>query len=192
MIMTNENVREFPQDIVLKHTLLHIIPKRVTPNMVTVFRAFLIPFNLYYVWRGEWDIVIALFLFTAGTDIVDGSMARARKQITKWGTVADPLVDKIFIGSVVALFVAKEIHPAFAVVILTLECLIGLSNYIRYRKGQIVSANKFGKTKMILQVIGVTLLFISRSYGFEIEHFSVGVLSLSIVFAIISLYTYSM
>src|SRR5579862_3821640 len=118
MLMTNENVREYPHDRLLKVTLLPLIPDWITPNMVTVLRALLIPFNLYYVWREDWMIAVPFFLLTAFTDVIDGSLARTRKRITLWGTIADPIADKLLIGSVVILFVAREIDVAFAAVML--------------------------------------------------------------------------
>ena len=192
MLMTNENVREYPHDKVLKYTLLPLIPDWITPNMVTVLRAILVPFNLYYVWREDWAVAVPFFLLTAFTDVLDGSLARTRKEISLWGTIADPIADKLLIGSVVILFVAREINVMFAAVMLIIEGLIALMAYRRFSKGDISSANWFGKIKMFLQCTGVTALLIARWSGIVMfVPFSKGVLSLAIVFAIISLYTYS-
>lgn len=193
MLMTNENVREYLHDTLLKRTLLRLIPTSITPNMVTVLRAILIPFNLWYVWQEDWSIAVPFFLLTAFTDVIDGSLARTRKQITMWGTVADPVIDKLFIASVVIFFVAREINPFFAIAILTIEVLIGITGYRRKLRGEMMSANWYGKIKMLLQCTGVTALLIARWQGIDMfVPFSMGALSLAIVFAIISLYTYSL
>lgn len=190
--MTNENVRLYWYDRWLAATILRPIPHDVRPNHLTILRGLLIPLVLYYLWHEAWDIVVPLFLFAAFTDVLDGSLARSRKQITMWGTVADPIVDKLLIGTVVILFVAKEVNVAFAAIIIGIELLTGLSALFRRRHGAaVVSANWYGKIKMLLQVVGVTALLIARWSGLElIVPFSIGTLSVAIVFAVISLYTY--
>lgn len=192
MLMTNENVRTYWYDRLLAATILRPVPRDIRPNHLTVLRALLIPFVLYYLWWETWDIVVPLFLFAAGTDVLDGALARTRKQITIWGTVADPIVDKLLIGSVMILFVAKEVNVAFAAIIIGIEILTGLSALFRRRHGAaIVSANWYGKIKMLLQVIGVTSLCIARWSGLELfVPFSIGTLTVAIAFALISLYTY--
>jgi CDP-diacylglycerol--glycerol-3-phosphate 3-phosphatidyltransferase len=193
-LMTNETVRVYPHDRLLARTILRLIPRGLRPNHFTVFRAFLIPFVLFYVWHEMWHVAVLLFLFAAFTDVLDGSIARTRKQITMWGTMADPIADKLLIGAVVVLFVAREINVTFAIVIVFIECLTAGSAFIRLmRGGEIVSANWYGKVKMLLQVIGVTGLLIARWFGLELfVDFSIGTLSIAIVFALISLYTYGL
>jgi len=192
--MTNDNVRLFPQDRLLDRTLLRLIPRSVTPNRVTILRVCLVPFVLYFLWLENWSVVVPLFLFAAFTDVLDGSLARTRKQITRWGTIADPVADKLLIGSVVFLFVMREINPAFALVILFLELLIVLTAVIRQRKrGEYISANWAGKAKMVLQCTGVTALLVARWSGIDLfVPVSIGTLSLAIIFALISLYTYGL
>lgn len=178
----------------MEKTILRLIPRNVRPNHVTMFRVFLIPFVLYYLWIENWDVVVPLFLFTAMTDVIDGSLARTRKQITTWGTIADPVADKLLIGSVVVLFVAREINPAFAAVILALEIMIvATAVFRRKRRGEYISANWAGKAKMFLQCAGVTALLVAKASGVDLfVPVSIGTLSLAIMFALISLYTYGL
>lgn len=193
-LMTNETVRVYPHDRLLAATLLRLIPRGLLPNHLTIFRVFLIPFVLYFVWHELWHIAVPLFLFAAFTDVLDGSIARTRKLITMWGTMADPVADKLLIGTVVILFVAREINVMFAVLIILIELLTAGSAAIRrIRGGQVVSANWYGKVKMVLQVLGVTGLLIAKWFGLELfVDFSIGTLSIAIVFAVISLYTYGL
>jgi len=192
--MTNENARLYFHDRLLERTLLRLIPRDVKPNHLTMLRVLLTPFVLYYLWLEQWEIVVPLFLFVAFTDVLDGSLARTRKQITMWGTVADPVADKILIGSVMLLFVAKEINLAFAMIIVFLELLIVGTAIIKKKRGsEFYSANWYGKLKMFFQCVGVTALLIARWSGLELfVPFSVGTLSVAIAFAVISLYTYGL
>ncbi len=190
--MTNDNIRLFPHDRLMAKTVLRLVPRWVYPNYVTVLRILLTPFVLYFLWMEQWDVVLPLFITTAFTDAVDGSLARTRKQITIWGTAADPIADKILIGSVTVLFVAREVNAIFAALIILIEVLIALSALYRRSRGKISSANEFGKIKMILQVVGVSLLLLARLFHFELAvPFAVGTLAIAIVFALVSLVTYS-
>lgn len=191
MMMTNETIRLYPQDRLFAKTLIRLIPKDVHPNHVTILRFLMIPPVLYYLWMEAWPAALGFFLFAAFTDALDGSLARVRKQITLWGTVADPIADKLLIGTTVVIFVAKEIHPLFAAVIIMMEILIAGGAYYRKTKGRYVAANEYGKIKMFLQVIGVSLLMVAKIAGLPLAvQFGVGTLALAIVFAIVSLLTY--
>lgn len=193
MLMTNDNIRLFPHDSLFKRTILRLIPRWILPNHVTIFRFLLIPFVLYFLWTEQWSVALGLFLFAGLTDAIDGSMARTRKQITLWGTVADPIADKMLIGSVVLLFVAREVNVFFAGIIIFMEVLIVLGAYIRKRRGHISSANASGKLKMLFQVIGVTLLIIAKLMGYQlVVPFAIGTLTLAIAFAIVSFLTYGL
>jgi len=193
MLLTNSNAPIYPHDRLLYAVLIRFLPKQLHPNHVTLFRFFLIPFVLWYLAHSNWSIAVPLFLFASFTDALDGSIARTRRQITIWGTVADPVADKLLIGSVVVLFVAREINPIFAGLIVFVELLIVSSGLIRHRhRNLIISANWAGKIKMLLQVTGVMLLLIAKWFGLVLlVPFSIGTLTLALVFAIVSLLTYS-
>lgn len=193
MFMTNETIRFYPHDRLMERTVLRLVPSWVTPNHLTILRFILIPFVLYFFVTEQWNIALPLFLGTAFTDAMDGSLARVRKQITLWGTYADPVADKLLIGLSVLLFVAREIGIEFALVIVTLELMIVFGAILKRREGKYSSANDYGKIKMILQVLGVSLLLVAKLAGFELAvPFAMGTLSLALVFAVVSLLTYGL
>lgn len=183
----------FPHDYVMKYTLIPFIPRCITPNMVTIFRFVFTPVMIWFLLVDRYEIAIPLFLFLALTDAIDGSLARLRHQITPWGTFYDPLADKILIGSVVLIVVAKHVNIILSIVILLLELLLIVGGYIRKRQGKVNGANIFGKTKMCLQVLGVVFLLIALWAGYDLFiPISTGTLALAVVFAVISLFTYGL
>jgi CDP-diacylglycerol--glycerol-3-phosphate 3-phosphatidyltransferase len=193
MLTTNETAKIYPHDRILDRVLIRWLPRQLHPNHITLLRFLLIPLVLWYVHWEEWMIAFPLFLFAAFTDALDGSLARLRKEITVWGTFADPAADKLLIGSVVALFVAKEINIVFAGIIVAVEIAILLSGLVRHRKSWVISANWAGKLKMLFQVIGVSLLLLAKLLGLTLlVPFSIGTLTVAIVFAVVSLLTYSL
>ena len=151
------------------------------------------PVVLWFLYLENFAVGVPLFWFVAFTDALDGSLARLRKLITPWGTFYDPLADKIFIGLVVLLVVVKHVNFYFGALIVLIEVAIILGAFWKRRHGKIMSANFFGKTKMFLQVLGVSFLLIALSAGFDLFiPLSVATLSLAIVFAVISLFTYGL
>lgn len=192
MLVTNENAKILPHDRFLNAILVRFFPTWIRPNQLTVLRLLLIPFVLWAILTEDWPVAITLFLAAAFTDALDGTLARVRKQITIWGTVADPVADKLLIASVVVLFVAREINNVFAALIVLIEVMIILARLLRHGKDWIVSANWAGKMKMLFQVLGVTLLLLAKFFGLDLlVPFSIGTLSIAIVFALLSLFTYS-
>lgn len=193
MLMTNQNIKLFPHDKLMRAVVVPLVPKWVHPNHVTILRLFMIPFVVLCIWFMYWQWALWLFLIAAFTDALDGSLARLRKQITMWGTMTDPIADKLLVGSVVVVFVAREINPLFAIFIVLLEIMIFGGAYYRKRKGIYTSANGAGKIKMLLQVVGVCILFLARIFGIPLAvPFATATFSLAIVFAMISLVTYSL
>ncbi len=171
--------------------VLPFIPKWVTPNMVTIFRFLLIPFVVWRIYLGDYATGLPLFVFAAFTDVIDGSVARLRNQVTTWGTFYDPLADKLLIAPVALLVVTRHASFDLALVMALFEILIGIGAVVWRRRGQQVSANNYGKTKMVLQVVGVSLLIISVLFSVPLAA-NLGVLLLfaSIGCAVVSLFTY--
>ena len=193
MLMTNDDIHFYPHDRALNWILVRFIPRWIKPNHLTIARFCLIIPVLALLYVRNWPWALGLFLFAAFTDALDGTMARMRKQITVWGTIADPIADKMLIGSVVVLFVAEEVNPWFSALIVFMEILIIAGAVYRQRRGALSSSNEYGKIKMILQVVGVSLLMLARIFGIPLAvHFAVGTLSVAIVFAIVSLLTYGL
>ncbi len=181
----------FVHDRFLNAIMVRFFPSWVTPNQITVLRFFLAPVVVWYLYQENYAVGVPLFIFAALTDALDGTLARIRDRITPWGTFYDPVADKLLIGSVVLLFVMKHVHPWFAFTILALELAIVLGGYFRRKTGRLVTANVFGKTKMLLQVIGVAGLLIAvwAGIGFLFP-LSVFFLSVAILLAVVSLFTY--
>ena len=181
----------YPHDHILRYTLLPLIPKFVTPNSLTIFRFCGTPVVIFLLLRGFYGWGFAAFILLALTDALDGSLARVRGQITRWGTIYDPIADKLLIGSVILFIVIQHINPIFGLVVIGLEALIIAGAYWQHRHGRFASANIFGKTKMFLQVLGVALTLLAVWLGYDLFiPFSVGALSLAMLFAVISLFTY--
>lgn len=191
--MTNDTVTLYVQDRVLAKILLPFIPRFITPNHVTLLRLFLIPLNIYFVWTEQFSILLPLFAFTAFTDMVDGALARVRKQITLWGSIMDPAADKLLMASVGGIFIVNQVNYLLAFTMILMEFLIVMGAYSRRRRGEYISANGSGKVKFFLQSVGFGLMLLSVVIGVPwLLWFGAMMIIASIPFAVVSLMTYGL
>jgi CDP-diacylglycerol--glycerol-3-phosphate 3-phosphatidyltransferase len=193
MLDTNFQKAEkvLPLDKIIDFLFLRFFPNFIKPNHITVFRFLATPVVAFFMFFGHHSIGFVMFLIVAFTDALDGAMARTRNQITEWGKVYDPLADKILIGSMVFIIVLRYVDFWTSIIIIGLELVIIITAWIRKLNGYKVEANLWGKIKMMLQVLGVSILLLSIIFDLAaLLPFASGVLYLAIAFAIVSLLTY--
>lgn len=148
-------------------------------------RFILTPLVVWLIWIGNYSWGVPLFVLTAFTDTIDGSMARTRNQITKWGIVFDPIADKFLVGSVLVVLIMQNLSFYLGIVIITIESIVALAGLYSHRKDRVFMANNLGKAKMCLQIAGLFVLLIGAWTGVAILHsFATIILVTSVVFAL--------
>jgi len=183
----------YPHDKLMAMIVLPFIPKKIHPNHFTVLRFLLTPFAIWGLAIGAYNWSIPFFLFVGFTDIIDGSLARVRNKVTEWGTVYDPIADKVLVSLATVVVVADAIGWWLAIPLIFFELAIAMGGARKRYDGKIVTANYWGKTKMATQMLGITLVLCSLAASLPVLA-TVGtyVLLASIVLAIMSLITYSL
>jgi CDP-diacylglycerol--glycerol-3-phosphate 3-phosphatidyltransferase len=111
-----------------------------------------------------WWTAFALFTLAAATDFVDGMVARKLGEVSVFGRIVDPLVDKLLtIGAMVLLLgveAARDVLPAWAVALmLGRELLVTTLRSAAESKGVNFQAVVIGKYKMVAQCIAVGAVF---------------------------------
>ena len=177
----------FWADRVIERTALRVLPRFVTPNHITLFRMFATPATLALLAGEHYAVGIPLFLFVAFTDALDGALARTRNMITDWGRIFDPLADKALVIPIVTLLIVKNLPLALALLIITLELFVMAAAVVWRNRGGIISANVWGKIKMILQVTGILLLLLSVWLSLPLQGMAALVLGASVYFSIASI-----
>lgn len=140
------------------------------PNRITALRfvGALVLFGIFAVFgerpasemRGTIHFAFWLFVVVAATDFLDGWLARRGNQVSAFGRIADPFVDKVLIvGAMVYLAEmpwSRDLLPATVVVIiLAREFLVtAIRGYVE-SVGLEFPADWFGKVKMIAQCMTV-------------------------------------
>lgn len=142
------------------------------PNKLTIFRIILVPlmvviplFNIKGNWLGipvEYWIINVIFIIASITDKLDGSIARARNQVTTFGKFLDPLADKILVIAAMVILVEYAKLPAWIpIIVLAREFIVSGYRLIAVEKGgKVIAASIWGKLKTVTQMIAIILAYI--------------------------------
>jgi CDP-diacylglycerol--glycerol-3-phosphate 3-phosphatidyltransferase len=144
------------------------------PNALTILRIFFVPLlvaalvqeNVAFrisAWTvtNEW-LSLAIFLTAAGTDLLDGYLARRWKQVTTIGTLLDPIADKLLISAALISLVQIRALPGWmAILIIGREFAVSGLRSIAAAEGYTIQASDLGKTKMFSQVVAISCMLLS-------------------------------
>ncbi len=147
------------------------------PNSLTVLRIFFVPLLVVVLLTREpnfdfWGLPIhfevwgvLILLMAAATDVMDGYIARKRREITTLGILLDPIADKLLISAAFISLVQMGLVPAWMVVIIIGRefIVVGLRE-IASVEGLVIPASPLGKTKMILQVLAGCAVILTAKY----------------------------
>ena len=137
------------------------------PNILTMLRIAMVPFFIWFllldapglvaqngIWR--W-IAAATFALAIYTDKLDGDIARSRGLVTDFGKIADPIADKLLIGSaLVMLSLLGELPLWVTLLILIREWGITALRFFVIRYG-VIPASRGGKLKTVVQTAAIFL-----------------------------------
>ncbi|PSO49550.1 MAG: CDP-diacylglycerol--glycerol-3-phosphate 3-phosphatidyltransferase [Actinobacteria bacterium QS_5_72_10] len=99
---------------------------------------------------------LAIFVFAAVTDSVDGWVARRYLGPTRWGKLADPAADKALIIGSLAVLAYTGPFPWWAViVILVREVGVTVQRTWLLRRDVVMAAGRLGKAKTLSQIAAV-------------------------------------
>ncbi len=147
------------------------------PNSLTVLRIFFVPLLVVVLLTRQpnfdfWGLPIhfevwgvLILLMAAATDVMDGYIARKRREITTLGILLDPIADKLLISAAFISLVQMGLVPAWMVVIIIGRefIVVGLRE-IASVEGLVIPASPLGKTKMILQVLAGCAVILTAKY----------------------------
>jgi CDP-diacylglycerol---glycerol-3-phosphate 3-phosphatidyltransferase len=153
---------------------LYLIWAMNIPNSLTLLRIFFVPllvaalvqenvgFRVGSVWvTHEW-LALGIFLSAAGTDLLDGYLARRWRQVTTIGTLLDPIADKLLISAALISLVQVRVLPGWmAILIIAREFAVSGLRSIAAAEGYTIKASDLGKTKMLSQVAAISVMMVS-------------------------------
>ena len=150
-------------------------------NIITIARILLIPVFLVLLLSGipepYGDIAAAaVFILAAATDKLDGYVARRNAQITTLGQFLDPLADKLLIAAaLIALVSQGRVAAWLAIVIIGREIAVTVLRIIGISQGVSIPADRYGKLKMVLQIVYVVYVLVPTADIARLIHVSTDV-----------------
>ncbi|GHV54107.1 CDP-diacylglycerol--glycerol-3-phosphate 3-phosphatidyltransferase [Spirochaetia bacterium] len=139
------------------------------------FVVYLLPvfFPALFVDGAQWTVPVlwALFIVSEISDMIDGKVARSRKEVSDFGKLFDPFADTLVQITYFLVFVIDGIFPAaLFLVILYREFSILFIRNLMLKKGIAMGARMGGKIKTVTYIAAgaVALLAVSaQRLGFD-------------------------
>jgi len=134
------------------------------PNILTITRILLLPlFATLLIYR-YYDYALILFLISSVTDVLDGLIARAKKQVTAFGSILDPVADKFLMTtSFIILTIYGWIPKWLTITILSRDLIIVTGWLMLYfvKHNSRVEPSILGKAANACQFLLVGLVLLS-------------------------------
>lgn len=113
---------------------------------------------------------VVVFVIFAGTDWLDGYLARKLNQVTDLGKFLDPLVDKLLVMAPLMALVEMGKVPGWGVfLILARELTIsGWRVNPTFQKGAVPGAGIWGKVKTVVQIVAIAILLAPLAGGWPL------------------------
>lgn len=118
----------------------------------TLARLFLIPCILVSMLSQAWIAAMVFFVLASITDVIDGRLARSRNEVSKLGTILDPLADKlmlivVYAGLVYSNFMPVKLPLWFLVLVIANEVILlsGAAYWALFKQHIPISPSRLGK-----------------------------------------------
>ena len=100
-----------------------------------------------------------IFIVAAGTDFLDGRIARARNEVSPLGVFMDLVADKVLVAGVLVAMVEIDMVPTWmAATILIREFVVQSVRQLAAAENVVISAGRLGKAKTLVTLAGLALL----------------------------------
>src|SRR5205085_4529184 len=117
-------------------------------------------------WQYARTSALLIFLLAGVTDFIDGEVARRYGNVTNFGKLMDPLVDKIMMAAAFISLVPLKAVPAWAATaVVARDFLITGVRMIASARGRVLPAERLGKQKTSWQIITVIFFLALLSIG---------------------------
>jgi CDP-diacylglycerol--glycerol-3-phosphate 3-phosphatidyltransferase len=143
------------------------------PDQLTLARAFAVPVVIVlFAWDFEDHLYWAtgVFVIAMATDQVDGWLARRRNQTSAFGSLLDPIADKVLVLAALVMLVAEGVAPAWMIAaIVAREVAVSGLRLAAIERGVVMGARDLGKLKTWAQTLAATLAGLQAAGGWDAD-----------------------
>ena len=163
---------------------------KYVPNILTAIRMLLIPVIFYFALQENY-ILAVLFLTLSGlTDVLDGYIARKYNFITDFGTLFDPLADKLTQVSTLIVLVIQGIIPIWILIIVIIKELLMIAGAaFLYDKNTVVGSRWYGKAATVLFYVAILFSMLDKQLQLGLT-FNMYLYYIAVALTIFALYMY--
>lgn len=130
------------------------------PNTVTMIRFAGVGLYLYLFFTEHIWAAFVVFVVIAATDVLDGYLARTRGEVTLFGKIFDPVVDKVLAVAVLFTLTMDGLIPLWLVITITSkELLMLVAGLFVLGRGIVIPAEPIGKAGTFVFSLSVVLTF---------------------------------
>ena len=135
---------------------------RITLSRLVLTLLFVMALNSS--WGYARTAALVIFLIAGISDFVDGEIARRYGNVTNFGKLMDPLVDKIMMAAAFISLVPLKAIPAWAATaVVARDFLITGLRMMAGAKGRVLPAERLGKHKTSWQIVTVIFFLVLLS-----------------------------
>lgn len=171
------------------------------PNVLTLFRLIAVPFIMWctidantYIACGEYSfpiIGLVIMIVAAGSDLVDGYIARRFNQGSQIGEIIDPFADKIMhCMTILSLVIVGYIHWAFIVVLLLKEGTMIVGGIFMANDAKNIKANYMGKVASATLSLAIIMSYFHAFWADKVFYLDWIVLGIGLVLTYIAFFNY--
>ena len=163
-------------------------PRKISPNQLTYTRiiiGLLLTVLLFFFGIENKLLIISLFCVGAVSDLFDGSVARGLNKETEFGTMLDPIADRLLILPI-AVYSLYQSQRWLLLLLISIEFIGALISLFQKSKEMHVAPNIFGKTKMVL--VSLVFMAILIAWPETPSAFFIDALWLSLFFSFLSVF----
>lgn len=139
------------------------------PNILTIIRFVLIPVIFFFALQNNYIVAVIFLIISGITDVLDGYIARKYNLITNFGTLFDPLTDKLTQISTLLVLVIQQIVPLWILIIVLLKELIMVigATFLFKTKTIAIPSKWYGKLATVVFYIAIFFSMINKQFGFN-------------------------
>ena len=160
------------------------------PNILTAIRMLLIPVIFYFALQENYILAVVFLTLSGLTDVLDGYIARKYNFITDFGTLFDPLADKLTQVSTLIVLVIQGIIPIWILIIVIIkEILMIAGAAFLYDKNTVVGSRWYGKAATVLFYVAILFSMLDKQFTLGLT-FTIYLYYIAVALTIFALYMY--
>lgn len=160
------------------------------PNILTAIRMLLIPVIFFFALQENYILAVVFLTLSGLTDVLDGYIARKYNFITDFGTLFDPLADKLTQVSTLIVLVIQGIIPIWILIIVIIKELLMIAGAaFLYDKNTVVGSRWYGKAATVLFYVAILFSMLDKQLQLGLT-FNMYLYYIAVALTIFALYMY--